>query len=213
MNNNNSKQPPSRSRVGDGKKKMKKVDFKKILIGLAAVSIMSAFVGFNSPTNKQQTPESSAPVTVDKTLLEKYDTCRQVEPEDNKVGISIVSLTKKNDNSFFVQWEWASNINDAFIAVRIYYIDANDFSNYKNAFSSVFSGNLGELKKMTVTLDRPAEAIIIYFRGIDASIPNSEAFRTSSLFFMADLGVSPKLLEKTPRYAGDLFKEIDEKEK
>ena len=99
------------------------------------------------------------------------------------------------------------------VAVYLHFIDPDDTNNIKNGLASQFRGNMGSHDKMIVTLDKPAKYIIIYFEGITSSIPNSEALRTSPLFFMAELGDNPKLLDKSPRYAGDLFKPIVEKTK
>jgi hypothetical protein len=152
--------------------------------------------------------------TKGKTLLEQYSSCRHVEPEDNKTGFSIVKISNEDGGKFFVQWKSSSDMimkNSRFhqyMALLLYFIDANDFSNYKNGLSSGFKGALGELDKMIVTLDKPAESVIIYFKGIDSSIANSEPFLTSPLFFMADLGDNPELLDEQPRYAGDLFEQV-----
>jgi hypothetical protein len=176
---------------------MKRIDFKKVLIGLAVVLIIC------NADNLQAQIKG-------KSFLEKYNSSQQIKPDENKLGLAISRISKEKENSFLVEWKWASDINDAFIASRIYFIDANDFSNYKGAMSSHFKGNIGDLDKMIVTLDKPAVSILVYFQGIDSSVKGGEKYLTLPLFFMADLGANPQLLEKTPRKAGELFKEFDE---
>ena len=154
-----------------------------------------------------------------KGLLEKYSTCQHVKPEDNKSGFTIESISKEKENSYLIQWKCSSDLimknprGHQLIAVFLYFIDPDDTGNLKNGFASAFKGNIGELDKMVVTLDKPAKSLIIYFEGIDSSIKNTEEIRTVPLFFMAKLGDNPKLLDQSPRYAGDLFKQIVEESK
>jgi hypothetical protein len=155
-----------------------------------------------------------------KELLEKYSACQQVKPEENKIGFTIESISKEKGDSYLIQWKSISDImmknarNQLFMVVLTYFIDPDDLGNHKNGIASEFKGSIGQHDKMIVTLDKPAKSLIIYFKGIDESIPNSEQFRTVPLFFMAELGNDPKLLDKSPRYAGDLFdKAIEAAEK
>lgn len=184
---------------------MKKVFLRKIWWYLVLLSVVSTSNIHAQMTSKQ--------------FLEKYSTCQQVKAEDNKLGFTIERITKEENNSFLVEWKSSSEIimknhrNHVLIAMSLYFVDADDFTNFKEGLYSHFQGNIGDMNKMIVTLDRPAKSLIIYFKGIDGSVPNSTQFLTSRLFFMAELGVSPKLLEKTPRYAGDLFREFEDKEK
>ncbi|MDR1406850.1 MAG: hypothetical protein LBJ23_02230 [Tannerella sp.] len=176
---------------------MKRTDVKKVLIVLTVVSIICSAGSLQAQIKGE-------------ALLEKYGDSRQVNPGENKLGLAIEGISTEKENRFLVEWKWASDVNDAFIASRIYFIDANDFSNYKGALSSEFRGNIGDLEKMIVTLDKPAASILVYFQGIDASVRGGEPYLTSPLFFMADLGANPRLLEKTPRKAGELFNGFDE---
>ena len=154
-----------------------------------------------------------------KELLEKYSACQPVKPEDNKIGLAIKSISKETGNSFFIQWTSSSDLimknprGHQLVAVFLNFIDPDDTKNMKIGFASQFRGNLGNLDKMVVTLDKPAKFLIIYFEGISSSIANTEELRTVPLFFMAELGDQPKLLEKTPRYAGDLFQKIRSEER
>jgi hypothetical protein len=155
-----------------------------------------------------------------KELLEKYSDCQPVKPEDNKIGFAIESISKEKGDSYLIQWKSSSDIimknarNQLIMAVLIYFIDPDDLGNHKNGIASEFRGNIGQHDKMIVTLDKPAKSLIIYFKGKDESIPNSEQVRTAPLFFMAELGNDPKLLDRSPRYAGDLFdKAIEAAEK
>ena len=158
----------------------------------------------------------SVPPLKGAALLEKYGNCPAVKPEDNKIGLVIDSLSHVDGNSFRLQWSSEiikkNNLNSLIVVVFMFIVDANDFNNYKHALLSRFHGSMGSHENMTVTLDKPAESILIYYKGIGASIPNSESYRTPPLFFMADLGDTPRVLEQTPRLAGELFKEIDKKE-
>jgi len=147
-------------------------------------------------------------------LLEKYSACMPVKPEDNKIGFAIDSISKEEGNSFFVQWSCTSELimknplAQELVAVSLNFIDPDDTDNKKNGIASQFRGNIGDLDKMVVTLNKPAKFLIIYFEGIDSSIPNSEVLRTSPLFFIVELGDNPKLLDKSPRYAGDLYNDV-----
>jgi hypothetical protein len=151
-------------------------------------------------------------------LLKKYSGCQHVKPEDNKIGLTIENITKEDENSFFVQWKCTEQImknprGHMLVAVYLNFIAPEDTDNMKIGLASKFRGNMGDHDKMVVTLDKPAKYIIIYFEGIDEKIPNSEEIRTSPLFFIAELGDTPKLLDKLPRYAGELFQPIVEKNK
>ena len=144
-------------------------------------------------------------------LIEKYSACQQVKPEDNKIGLAIESISKEEGNSFFVQWTSSTDLimknprGHLLVASFLHFIDPDDTGNRKNGLTAQFRGNIGDHNKMIVTLDKPAKHLIIYFEGISSSIPDSENIRTSPLFFIAELGDNPKLLENSPRYAGDLF--------
>ena len=188
------------------------MSIKDLLVKKVAISLVIA-----AATCLTITPALHAQTT-GKELLEKYSACQHVKPEDNKIGFAIESISKEEGNSFLVQWTCNSEFFKnprvhMVVAVYLHFIDPDDTNNIKNGLASQFRGNMGSHDKMIVTLDKPAKYIIIYFEGITSSIPNSEALRTSPLFFMAELGDNPKLLDKSPRYAGDLFKPIVEKTK
>lgn len=184
---------------------MEKCLLKGVMVKLTAIFVICALVTCN--LYGQMTS---------KELLEKYSACEHVKPEDNKLGFTIESISKEEGNSFLVQWKSSLDVimksgrNQQFTVVLMYFIDADDPTNIKNGITSSFRGSIGDMDKMIVTMDKPAKNLIIYFEGIGKSIPNSEQFLTSPLFFMAQLGNSPRLLDKSPRYAGDLFKQIVE---
>jgi hypothetical protein len=187
---------------------------KKLFIAAVAAMLLVNVV----PGSKLQAQKPGSAVPLKGTaLLKKYGNCQKVKPEENKIGLSIKSISKKDGNKFLIEWNSdvvkKSKLNSIIVPVFMYIIDANDFSNYKNGLSASFIGNIGSHEKMIMELDKPAESVFIYYRGIDTSVAKSEPYRTPPLFFMADLGDSPRLLDKTPRHAGQLFKEIDEKEK
>jgi len=191
---------------------MKRVNSIRVfIVVVTALMVNMMSCGGNQTTKKTNTQ------TTGKELLEKYDTCQPVKPEDNKIGITIESISKEEGNSFLVQWKCTSDLimknpmGHQLVAMYLYFIDPDDPQNIKNGLASEFRGNLGCLDKMIVTLDKPVKSLIIYFEGVSSSIPNSEELRTVPLFFMAELGDNPKLLDKLPRYAGDLFKQIVEK--
>ena len=130
--------------------------------------------------------------------------CKQLTAQDNKIGFAIDSLAKVGENEYFIQWKInKDNINQVFIAAQICFIDPDDFSNYKIGLASKFYGDLGQQNKMGVSLDKPSKYLIIYFNGIEAKF--GDEYTTAPLFFVAELGNKPKLLDTKPRSADDLF--------
>jgi hypothetical protein len=168
---------------------------------LSLVSLLLATAMFFGCVNDDRSQE----------ILQKYSDCEHVNPEDNKIGFNIVNISKEQDSSFFVQWKCDVAINSLLVAAFMTFIDADDPDNFKIGLASRFKDNIGEHDKMSVTMDKQAKFVIIYFQGIDESIENSEPYLTSPLFFIAELGDNPKLLDEKPRYAGDLFNSFNEK--
>ena len=130
-------------------------------------------------------------------ILKKYSDCKHLIPEDNKIGLKITSISKETDSSFFVQWKCDVAIKSIVVAAFMYFIDDDNPDNFKNGIASQFKGNIGEHDKMVVTMDKQAKFVIIYFKGIDKSIKNSEPYLTSPLFFIAELGDNPRFYRRT----------------
>jgi len=129
--------------------------------------------------------------------------CKQLAAQDNKIGFTIDSLAKIGENVYFIQWKInKDNINSASITARLRFIDPDDFSNNKIGLASRFYV-IGQYNKIGVTLDRPAKLLIIYFEGIEERF--GEEYTTAPLFFVAELGNKPKLLDTKPRSADELF--------
>jgi hypothetical protein len=127
-----------------GHKQEKKMKTKQMILSLTIMSMTCI-----APIGLQAQMKGKA-------LLEKYSSCQHVKPEDNKLGFSIVSISKEEGNEFFVQWESSLDVimknsrNQLFTAALLYFIDVNDFSNYKNGLSASFKGNIGEQDKMII---------------------------------------------------------------
>jgi len=188
---------------------------KKLKFGIGSLELGLENV-LGSTNDNQRTSGNNAPAAaVDNTLLAKCNLCKPVKPEDNKIGLAIESISKGDGNSFHVQWKSTTGLikrgtmGQELVAALMWFIDPDNPSNKKEGLQSTFSGNIGDCDNMTVTMDSPAKSVIIYFEGIRSTpkADNKES-RTAPLFFMVELGDNPKLLDETPRYAGDLFEGI-----
>ena len=152
-------------------------------------------------------------------FLEKFNTAEQVKPEDNKSGLSIKSIAYDEEKGITIQWQSTSQTvmqNSALVVCRLYFIDPEDFANSAGMFTKIkeipLTFNKGDeitMTTITVKPNRPSKFSVIYFKGITEK--EAKDFYTAPLFFMAELGDKPKLLETSPRYAGHLFNPLFDK--
>ena len=191
---------------------------KRILVCMAAMSLMCMAPGVCLWA--QEVGDSTA-----KAFLEKLSQAAPVTEADNKAGIFIESVTRSGED-YIVNYKctntvlWGSNQNRMFLMTRVYFVDPEKYENTYQPFvrkkDGTASFNFKEGDELgfpvrRIAFEPPSKVMYLYFMGIGSDSPKE--LQTVPLFFTIVLGDNPHVHEATPRYAGELFKVIDEKDK
>jgi hypothetical protein len=199
-------------------------DRETIISKLPAGELKNWLKNFDKPEQTPPAPSTIKTKTLDaKMFLNKLPNAVPVTDAENKIGLSIKSITK-SDGDYIVDYyctnELVSNRsynqssdNLKILTTQIYFIDPENYDNHYQPFTIVD----GEMKMTFKAGDRigfplrrisfepPSKVMYMYFVGVEKGGDNPPELYTVPLFFTLVLGDNPQVFEEIPRHAGNIF--------